>query len=81
MFDLYCLINDVQVLSVIDSGWLILCGGVIRECFDLHHIFVFYNLKIFCIYQIEVHHIISDISHLVNLKQYIDNRDGVKRVD
>ena len=27
-----------------------------------------------------MHHIISDISNPVNLQQYIDNRDGFKRV-
>ena len=27
-----------------------------------------------------MHHIISDISNLVNLQKYIDNRDGFKRV-
>ena len=27
-----------------------------------------------------MHHIISDISNPVNLRQYIDNRDGCKRV-
>ena len=45
-----------------------------------------FDCTIFCIlgnllyYQIKMHHIISDISNPVNLQQYIDNRDGFKRV-